>query len=75
MFDPEPYNYVFNKSTSLLDGQFVEEDHIQLENVLRNFNELNPIMLELLHYTQALISQSDDLIEQDNSIRIDHSVL
>ena len=29
-FDPEPYNYIFNKSTSLIEGNFVVEDHFQL---------------------------------------------
>ncbi len=27
IFDPEPYNYIFNKSTSFLDGEFVKHDY------------------------------------------------
>lgn len=26
IFDAEPYNYIFNKSTSFLDGTFVQND-------------------------------------------------
>jgi hypothetical protein len=26
-FDPEPYNYIFNKATSFTQGNFVVEDH------------------------------------------------
>ena len=26
-FDPEPYNYIFNKATSFIQGSFVVEDH------------------------------------------------
>jgi len=37
MFDPEPYNYLFNKSTSFLDGNFVSTNHEELERVLENF--------------------------------------
>ena len=34
VFDPEPYNYVFNRSTSFLDGWFVQHDHLHLNHVL-----------------------------------------
>jgi len=33
-FDPVPYDYIFNKSTSFLDGNFVARDSEQLERVL-----------------------------------------
>ena len=33
-FDPEPYNYIYNKSTSFIDGDFVCKDHQQLNYVL-----------------------------------------
>jgi len=34
VFDPEPYNYIFNRSTSFLDGNFVKTGYSELENVL-----------------------------------------
>lgn len=27
LFDPTPYNYIYNKSTSFIDGDFVANDH------------------------------------------------
>ena len=27
VFDEVPYNYLFNKSTSFIDGDFVKNDH------------------------------------------------
>lgn len=45
-----PYNYIFNKSTSFLDDDFVYTDHKQLEHVLKNFNAIDPDLLELIVY-------------------------
>jgi len=36
-FDQTGYNYVFNKSTSFLDGNFVQYKHAELQYVLDNF--------------------------------------
>ena len=33
-FDVVPYDYIFNKSTSFLDSDFVSKDSEQLERVL-----------------------------------------
>ena len=27
-FDIDPYNYIFNKSTSFIDGTFIFDDHL-----------------------------------------------
>ena len=50
LFDSEPYNYLLNKSTSFLDGNFVRMDPAQLQTVLQNFEKLDPQLLDLLHY-------------------------
>lgn len=55
IFDPEPYNYIFNKSTSFLDGQFVQNDFKQLERVLQNFSEQDIALVNLIAYTQDII--------------------
>jgi len=49
-FDPEPYNYLFNKSNSFLDGNFVQTNHPELERVLENFAKIDPQLFELLVY-------------------------
>ena len=37
IFDQEPYNYIFNRKTAFLDGNFVKNDTKQLLSVLQNF--------------------------------------
>ena len=54
-FDPVPYDYIFNKGTSFTDGDFVKKDSKQLERVLKNFEEIDPAMLELLIYNQNMV--------------------
>lgn len=49
-FDPEPYNYLYNKSTSFLDGNMVRNNHAELEHVLSNFSRIDPDLFELLVY-------------------------
>ena len=36
-FDPEPYNYLFNKSTVFIDSAFVYKDHKRLGTILNKF--------------------------------------
>lgn len=51
IFDQTPYNYIFNASTSFLDGKFIIEDYQELINVLYNFERIDIDLLDLLHYT------------------------
>ena len=37
IFDPEPYNFMFNKGNCFTYGNFVGNDHEQLKYVLWNF--------------------------------------
>jgi len=54
VFDPVPFNYLFNRSTAFIDSQFVRDDHEQLEIILKNLYELDPEYLNLLAYTQVI---------------------
>ena len=36
-FDIEPYNYIFNRSTSFLDGEFVKKNYKLLKRILKHF--------------------------------------
>ena len=49
-FDETAYNYLFNKSTSFIDGNFVKNDHKRLSMVLEGFEASDTKMLELLNY-------------------------
>lgn len=40
-FDLEPYNYLINKGTCFTDGEFVIEDHQELERVLKNLTKID----------------------------------
>ena len=57
-FDPEPYNYLFNKSNSFLDGNFVQTNHPELERVLENFSKIDPQLFELLVYNQVMVEEN-----------------
>ena len=51
IFDPEPFHYLFNKSSSLLDDKFVQIEHQKLEEVLLNFKHIDSDLLEILNYS------------------------
>ena len=50
MFDIEPYNYIFNRSTSFLDSKFVMNNHLTLEKVLSNCMRIEPDIIDALSY-------------------------
>lgn len=54
IFDPEPFQYLFNKSSSFLDDIFVALDHKKLEEILNNFKRIDEDLLEILNYSQSL---------------------
>ena len=53
LFDIEPYNYIFNKSSSFLDSQFVTDNHLILEDVLSNCMKIDPEIIDALCYVQT----------------------
>lgn len=58
-FDLTPYNYIYNKSSSFLDGNiiFLFKD---LANVLQNFERINPKLLGILYYAHEVINFYDE---------------
>ena len=72
MFDPEAYNYVFNRKTAFLDGELTRINHYQLNYVLQNMNRIDVDMLELLHYTSEIPDGKD---EEGNTITKKNSAL
>lgn len=69
-FDPEPYNYIFNKSTSLIEGAFLTEDHFQLQRVLENFEIIDPNNLEILNYNQDVYVGDDEVKVKNSALHI-----
>lgn len=45
VFDPEPYNYVFNRSTCFLDSADSSMNYQEMVNVLQNFYKIDPDLL------------------------------
>ena len=54
-FDVTPFNYLINKQTAFLDGEFVRTDVEMLEEVLHNLLQNNPLYLSQLQYTRKKI--------------------
>lgn len=52
IFDKDGYDYIFNKSTSFLDGIFVRFNHIELDFVIKNLEKIDVDYLEILNYIQ-----------------------
>ena len=46
IFDNEAYNYLFNKSTAFLDGEFVWKDHQVLDYVLEKMYDFDKNFVE-----------------------------
>lgn len=59
VFDPEPYSYLFNKSTVFMDGSFVQDDDRQLRYVLHNLQKLDHNYLSILLYYKVLERESE----------------
>lgn len=52
-FDVEAYNYILNRTTCFMQGDLVKKKYLELENVLQNFERINPNYLELLNYKKC----------------------
>ena len=65
MFDTTPYNYIFNRSTSFLDSLFVSDNHLILEEVLKNCMKYDPEIIELLAYVQPYNNKADQSDDQN----------
>ena len=51
VFDPVPYNYIYNRRTFFLNSEFVRKDHVMLNKVLNNLQQQDPALLDLINYT------------------------
>ena len=58
LFDIEPYNYIFNRSTSFLDSKFVTNNHLTLEKVLKNCMKIEPDIIDALSYCQQYVNKN-----------------
>ena len=60
VFDLTPYNYIFNKNTAFIQGDFVSKDHQMLADVLQKISNINLDHLQILNYTQDVYQFEED---------------
>lgn len=65
LFDVTPYNYIFNRSSAFLDSFFVADNHMDLEEVLKNCMKYDPDIIELLAYVQPYDNSHTQTDEQN----------
>ena len=56
LFDLEPYNYIFNKSSSFLDDRNITNNANLLEYVLSHMANRHVDYLEILYYSHSLVA-------------------
>ena len=59
IFDPEPFNYIFNRSSSFIHSPEIINNPNMLSYILENFEKTDPKILELLLYTQILFKENE----------------
>ena len=52
LFDPEAYNYLFNKTTGIISAIHHDKE-FPIQNVFKNLAETDKEILEILNYTQS----------------------
>ena len=60
IFDPEPFNYIFNRSSCFIHSLDIINDPNMLKYILENFEKTEPMLLELLLYTQTLVKGEEN---------------
>ena len=60
LFDKEQYNYLIAKRTAFTDTLSNVADHDKLLHILKNFQDLDPIMLEQLQYYNVITTRDEN---------------
>lgn len=50
LFDIEGYDFILNRNTLFTEGNLVKQDYEQLKFILENYQKIDPVFLESLHY-------------------------
>ena len=50
VFDVEGYDYILNKNNIFTEGSLVSQQYEKLSFILKNYQEIDPNLLEQLHY-------------------------
>ena len=53
VFDITPYNYIFNNSTAFIDSEFAANNPNELEDVLKQIEELDLKYLQQLNFVRV----------------------
>ena len=69
-FDLEHYNYLFNGKTAFLNDKNLVNDYEKLIYVLKNFETIDPALLEQLQYYTVEKEMDDDEEENDPNAKV-----
>ena len=58
-FDIVPFNYIYCKKSSFLNGEFVKKDHHFLKKILDGFKNVDPELIELLNYSYKIENEDN----------------
>ena len=53
IFDPEGYDYILKRNSIFHEGTLVTQEHDKLKFILENYAQIDPTLLESLHYKNA----------------------
>jgi len=70
VFDPEPYNYLLNKSSGIING-LENPENFSLKKILECFESKDPHLLELLNYKHDGLSAIEIALENNLYNKID----
>jgi hypothetical protein len=69
-FDVEAFNYILDKDNCFVDGSLAKANFLKLQQIFKSIKEVDPVYLELLHY-----SREDKLNMNDGSANLFSSVI
>ena len=51
-FDIEAFNYILDRDSNLINGNIAKQSFLKYQQLLEKMMEIDPIYLEVLHYTR-----------------------
>ena len=71
MFDIEGYDFILNKNTLFTEGNLVKHDFEKLKFILEKYLDLDPVLLESLHYQGMVKVETKKEIEDENGKKVE----
>ena len=65
LFDIEGYNYIIERNSIFTRGDLIKQNYDKLSYILRNFMQIDSVLLESLNYQAAIADNLSDLAKHD----------